>query len=136
MASEKDQKDPYLERIRHMKPDQLESALVSFKGLLDHKMAAGLQSCVNCGLCADSCHYFLVTGETEAIPAYKLKLVSSVFKKLVTVLGALAKESQGDGALDSHAAEQWVDSLFGRCTLCGRCALNCTMGINITSLIA
>jgi Fe-S oxidoreductase len=135
MASEKDRKDPYLERIRHLKPDELKSALASFRKLLDHSLAAGLQSCVNCGLCADSCHYFLVTGETEAIPAYKLKLVSSVFKKLLTVLGGLTKESQGDGVLDSQTVERWVDSLYGRCTLCGRCALNCTMGINITRLI-
>ena len=135
MASEKDRKYPYLERIRHLKPDQLESALASFRQLLDHKIAANLQSCVNCGLCADSCHYFLVTRETEAIPAYKLKLVSSVFKKLLTILGGLAKESQADRALDSQTVERWVDSLYGRCTLCGRCALNCTMGINITRLI-
>ena len=135
MASEQDLKDTYLERIRNLKPDKLESALTSFKRLLDHKAAANLQSCVNCGLCADSCHYFLVTGETEAIPAYKLKLVNSVFRKLVTVLGGLAKGSDGDGTLDNRTVEQWADSLFGRCTLCGRCALNCTMGINITRLI-
>ncbi len=134
MASEKEQKDPYVDQIRNLKPDQLESALTSFKRLLDHKAAAGLQSCVNCGLCADSCHYFLVTGETEAIPAYKLKLVRSVFRKLLNLLGGLA-EKPGDDALDNQMVEQWVDSLFGRCTLCGRCALNCTMGINVTSLI-
>jgi len=135
MASEKDPKDPYLERIRRLKPEQLKSALKSFRQLLDSKAVANLQSCVNCGLCADSCHYFLITGETEAIPAYKLRLVRSVFKKLSTVLGALAKGSQGDEALDNQTVEQWADSLFGRCTLCGRCALNCTMGINITRLI-
>ncbi len=135
MASEKEIKDPYLERIRQLKPEQLESALAEFKRLLDHSAAANLQSCVSCGLCADSCHYFLITGETEAIPAYKLRLVRSVFRELVTVLGELKKKSQADGVLDSRTVEQWVDSLFGRCTLCGRCALNCTMGINITRLI-
>ena len=135
MASEKDLEDPYLKRIRCLKPGQLESALTSFKRLLDHKTVANLQSCANCGLCADSCHYFLVTKEFESIPAYKLKLVSSVFRKLLTVLGGLAKESEGNGALDSQTVERWVDSLYGRCTLCGRCALNCTMGINITRLI-
>jgi len=102
---------------------------------LDHKTAANLQSCVNCGLCADSCHYYLITKELEAIPAYKLKLVSTVFKKLLTVLGGLTKKTEGDSVLDSQIIEQWIDSLFGRCTLCGRCALNCTMGINITDMI-
>jgi Fe-S oxidoreductase len=135
MASEKVQKDPYLECIRNLKPDQLDSALTSFKHLLDHKTVANLQSCVNCGLCAETCHYFQVTREVEAIPAYKLKLVISIFRKLLTVLGGLAEKSQVEGVLDSQTVEQWVDSLFGRCTLCGRCALNCTMGINITRLI-
>jgi Fe-S oxidoreductase len=135
MAFQKDQKDPYLERIRHLNPGQLETALTSFKRLLDSKTVANLQSCVNCGLCADSCHYFLVSKEFEAIPAYKLKLVTSVFRKLVTALGGLAKKSEGDSGLDSQMVELWIDSLYGRCTLCGRCALNCTMGINITRLI-
>jgi Fe-S oxidoreductase len=135
MASEKAQKDPYVERIRNLKPDQLESALTEFKRLLDHSAAANLQSCISCGLCADSCHYFLITGETEAIPAYKLRLVRSVFKEMVTLLGAMAKKPDADLALDSQMVERWIDSLYGRCTLCGRCALNCTMGINITRLI-
>lgn len=135
MASEKDSKDSYLERIRQLKPEQLESALAEFKRLLDHKAAANLQSCVSCGLCAESCHYFQVSKELEAIPAYKLKLVTSVFRKLSTVLGGLARKSEADGVLDSPTVEKWVDSLYGRCTLCGRCALNCTMGINITRLI-
>jgi Fe-S oxidoreductase len=135
MASPEDLKDPFVKRISSLKAEQLKSALESFKRLLDHKTAANLQSCVNCGLCADSCHYYLITKELEAIPAYKLKLVSSVFKKLLTVLGGLTKKDEGDNVLDVQMVEQWIDSLFGRCTLCGRCALNCTMGINITDMI-
>jgi len=135
MASEKDIEDPYIKRIRHLSSGQLESALSSFQRLLDRETAANLQSCVNCGLCADSCHYYLVSKELEAIPAYKLKLVISIFRKLLTVTGGLVKKSEVENALDSQTVEQWVDSLFGRCTLCGRCALNCTMGINITRII-
>jgi Fe-S oxidoreductase len=135
MTTEKVQKDPYIERIRNLKPEQLESALEEFKRLLDHKTVANLQSCVSCGLCAETCQYYQATGETESIPAYKLKLVKSAFKKLTTVLGRLREEPNVSGILDSRTVEKWVDSLFGRCTLCGRCALNCTMGINITRLI-
>jgi Fe-S oxidoreductase len=135
MASEKDQKDPYTERIQKLNPEQLKSALRSFKRLMNHKTVANLQSCVNCGLCADSCHYYLVTKELEAIPAYKLKLVASVFRKLLTTMGSLSKESEGNITLDRQMVERWIDSLYGRCTLCGRCALNCTMGINVTGMI-
>jgi Fe-S oxidoreductase len=135
MASEKETKDPYLERIRQLKPEQLESALAEFRRLLEQSAAANLRSCVSCGLCAETCHYFQTTREVEAIPAYKLKLVISVFKKLSTLSGGLSKKSGADSVLDSQDVERWVDSLFGRCTLCGRCALNCTMGINITRMI-
>lgn len=135
MASEKELKDPYLKRIRQLKQEQLESALSSFKQLLDHKTVANLQSCVNCGLCADSCHYYLVSKEFEAIPAYKLKLVSSVLRKYLTLLGGLTKKSKGDSAFDSQMVERWVDSLYGRCTLCGRCTLNCPIGVNVTGMI-
>jgi Fe-S oxidoreductase len=135
MASEKDQKDPYVARIRKLKPEQLKSALASFKRLLDHRAAANLQSCVNCGLCADSCHYYLITKEPEAIPAYKLKLVSSVFKNLLTLMNRFAKKAEDDCGIETQMVERWIDSLFGRCTLCGRCALNCTIGINITRMI-
>ncbi len=135
MTTEKVQKDPYIERIRNLKPEQLESVLGEFKRLLDHKTVANLQSCVSCGLCAETCHYYQTTRELEAIPAYKLKLVKSAFKKLTTVLGKLKKEPNDSEVLDSQTVEEWVDTLFGRCTLCGRCALNCTMGINITRLI-
>jgi len=135
MASEKVQKDPYIERIRNLKAEQLESAVGEFKRLLDHKTVVNLQSCVNCGLCAETCHYYQVTGELEAIPAYKLRLVKSLFKKISAVLGGLKEKPGKNGVLDSQTIEKWVDSLFGRCTLCGRCALNCTMGIDITRLI-
>lgn len=135
MASEKELKDPYLKRIRQLKPKQLKSALSSFKRLLDHKTVANLQSCVNCGLCADSCHYYLVSKEFEAIPAYKLKLVTSVFRNFLTLPDRLTKKSKVSSAFDSQMVERWVDSLYGRCTLCGRCTLNCPIGINLTRMI-
>ena len=41
----------------------------------------------------------------------------------------------GAESLSNRLIEEWVDSLFGRCSLCGRCAINCTMGINIPYII-
>ncbi|MDH4223789.1 MAG: (Fe-S)-binding protein, partial [candidate division Zixibacteria bacterium] len=135
MIGEKDTKDPYLERIRNLKPEQLNRALETFKRLLNHAIVANLQSCVHCGLCADSCHYYLISRELEAIPAYKLELVTKVFRKILTVLGGLKEKSESDSGFNSQLLERWIDSLYGRCTLCGRCALNCTMGINVTRMI-
>jgi Fe-S oxidoreductase len=37
--------------------------------------------------------------------------------------------------LDREMVETWVDSIFGRCTLCGRCTINCSIGIDISGMI-
>jgi ferredoxin len=35
------------------------------------KIQAMLNSCINCGLCAESCHYYCSTGDSEVIPVNK-----------------------------------------------------------------
>jgi Fe-S oxidoreductase len=31
--------------------------------------------------------------------------------------------------------EEWVDELFGRCSMCGRCMVHCTSGLNVQGLV-
>jgi Fe-S oxidoreductase len=78
-------------------------------------------SCVRCGLCAEACHYYLATGDPRATPANKVRLAGQVLH---------AKDVGG-----SSNRDEWVDDLFGRCSLCGRCMLHCTSGINIQGLV-
>jgi Fe-S oxidoreductase len=94
-----------------------------------------MQSCVHCGLCADSCHYYLATGEAEAIPAHKAGLVSSVFAREHTLSGRFFPILSGARTLDAELTREWIDSLYGRCSLCGRCTINCTMGISLERII-
>jgi Fe-S oxidoreductase len=69
------------------------------------------------------------------MPAAKLDLVNQVFKNYFSLLGRKLPQLAGARALSREMIREWVDSLFGRCTLCGRCSLSCTMGINIFALI-
>ncbi len=89
--------------------------------------AVFLQTCARCGLCADSCHYYIAEADPRNIPAYKLNLLFRAFKRLM--------RKSGVPCLEQETVNEWVEILFGRCTLCGRCAVNCTMGINIPRLI-
>ncbi|MFO7866545.1 MAG: (Fe-S)-binding protein [Candidatus Aminicenantes bacterium] len=89
--------------------------------------AVFLQTCARCGLCADSCHYYIAEADPRNIPAYKLNLLFRAFKRLM--------RKSGVHCLEQETVNEWVEILFGRCTLCGRCAVNCTMGINIPRLI-
>ena len=38
------------------------------KNNLSRQIQFMLNSCVNCGLCAESCHYYCATGDSDLIP--------------------------------------------------------------------
>jgi Fe-S oxidoreductase len=124
--------DTQLDRLT---PDDYARGLKVFRENLREPEASFLQTCVHCGLCADSCHYYRADGELESIPAHKLQQVTSVYKRHFTTMGKLAPTLTGANEFDRATAKEWVESLFGRCSLCGRCSLNCTTGIHISSIL-
>jgi Fe-S oxidoreductase len=135
MSKQKSGKDSLEERLGNLEPEDLKRALRLFQEKIHHEYASYLHSCVRCGLCSDSCHYYLTDKEIKSLPAYKLNLIARVFKKYFTLAGKTIPKWIDSRHFNQKMAEEWVDTLFGRCTLCGRCALNCTMGINIPYLI-
>jgi Fe-S oxidoreductase len=90
---------------------------------LHAREALDLAGCVRCGLCVESCHY-VRAGETDprATPAYKVKLAGQVLRAR-------------DVRTATHR-DEWIDELFGRCTVCGRCRLHCTVGIDVPRLVS
>lgn len=127
--------DPLEEKIKQLKPEDLKKALQVFREKLNHEYAAYLNSCVHCGLCADSCHYYLTHKDVQSLPAYKLSLANGIFKKYFSFIGKNIPGWVGGKEFNQAMVREWVDSLFGRCTLCGRCSLNCSLGLNIHYLI-
>ena len=111
------------------------AAVEMFRRKIDHQLAAALNSCVHCGLCAESCHYHLATGNPEMQPAQKVKLVQAAYRWHLTAIGKALSPLTGARSLDPAVIQQWIDSLFGSCTMCGRCTLNCTVGLPISRLV-
>lgn len=122
-------------RLLQLDPADFERGLAVFRSKLRTAEASYLQTCVRCGLCAESCHYFRADHELESIPAHKLDQVVSVFKRHFTIEGRLAPALLGARSFDRGMARAWVEAVFGRCTLCGRCSLNCTTGIHIATIL-
>lgn len=122
-------------RLRQLRPEDLRRGLRVFRENLHEAEAMSLQTCVHCGLCAESCHYFRADGELESIPAHKLQQVVSVFKRHFTLMGKLAPGLVGARTFDESMARKWVATIFGRCSLCGRCSLNCSTGIHISLIL-
>ncbi len=131
IAAEKDKKTFRLD----LDKEKLEKALRLFKLKIKTEDVAYLNACVHCGLCADSCHYFLTDKNRNSIPGYKLGLLRDLFNRENIFLGKIFPRWIGARDLNEDLIENWIDSLFGRCSLCGRCSLNCPMGINIAYLI-
>jgi len=125
----------YDERLDNLSEENCLLIKNKFKKLINYDFAAFLNTCVHCGLCADTCHYYIVDKNPKNIPANKLGLINKVFNRHFDVFAKITPALSGSKVLNKDMVKDWVDSLFGRCTLCGRCALNCTMGINIPYII-
>lgn len=104
----------------------LKKGLEVFRARLQEADVAHLNACVHCGLCAESCHYYRMDPQLENVPARKLDLIAQVFRRHFTAMGKLGLQGR---ALDDEMAKAWLDAVYGRCSLCGRCSLNCTVGI-------
>ncbi|MFI5251155.1 MAG: (Fe-S)-binding protein [Bacteroidota bacterium] len=110
-------------------------ALDKFTGLLDGRLRTHLNSCVNCNLCADSCHYYLSTGDAKYIPRRKANLLSSIYRRYRTLAGRMIPGWIGARDLTDQTIDEMVDLLFGACTMCGRCVAHCSIGVDIPLLV-
>jgi Fe-S oxidoreductase len=102
---------------------------------LDARTAAFLNACVRCGLCADSCHVHLADGDPVSTPVHKVERVAKLFRRYHTLLGRVAPRLVGAEDLTDEALQGLVTAAFGRCTVCGRCALTCSVGLDPSAII-
>ncbi|MFN8176793.1 MAG: (Fe-S)-binding protein [bacterium] len=122
-------------RLSQLTPEDLERGLAAFRSHLRSADVAALQTCVRCGLCAESCHYYRADGEIESTPAHKLGLVASVYRRHFTPAGRILPALVGARPFDSSMARAWIEAVWGRCSTCGRCSLNCTTGIHVAAVL-
>lgn len=112
-----------------------DKAITLLKDESDSKLITHLNACVRCGLCADSCMFYLAYKEPQYIPAAKVAMVSSLYRRYCTFAGKVAPALVNAKELDGDYAEKMVDMLFGGCTMCGRCVKHCSIGVDISYLV-
>lgn len=112
-----------------------DQALEVIKHRLGARIAAFLNACVRCGLCADTCHFHLADRETDSIPAVKVDTLNRFYRRYHTLLGRLFPAFVGAKDLTPAELKKMTDSVFGRCTMCGRCSLSCAVGLDPSSVI-
>jgi Fe-S oxidoreductase len=108
-------------------------------GVLDRRLKARLrahiESCVHCGLCGESCHYYKRYHEARFIPGNKVDQIARIYRRYYTVLGRVLPGWVGGRSLDEKSIEEMVDVIFGGCSMCGRCSVHCSIGVDIPFLV-
>ena len=112
-----------------------EQALEVLQKRLNRQLAASLEVCVRCGICADTCHYYLANPKPEHVPAYRAEQLRKIYRGLYDPVGRLAPGWAGAEALNQEMIEKLILSAFGTCTMCGRCVLNCPMGVDTRLIV-
>jgi Fe-S oxidoreductase len=114
---------------------RITGAMRGFASEIGALSAFRLESCIHCGICAESCHFYIATEDPKYTPIWKVepfkqayKRESSAFAPVFRLLG-LKREVTAD------QLTEWQHLLFDSCNMCGRCSLICPMGIDIAALI-
>jgi len=99
---------------------------------LNRQVVGSLVACVHCGMCTDACHYVLANpGDVTYAPAYKADRIRKIFKRHYDWTGRVLPKWVGAATVDSEKdLEELKDIVFGKCTNCRRCTINCPMGVD------
>ncbi len=99
---------------------------------LNRQMVGSLLACVHCGMCVDSCHYVLTHPEDPTFaPPYKADQIRKIFKRHFDWTGRVfPKWVKADTVVTDDDLENLKDTVFGKCTNCRRCSINCPMGVD------
>ncbi|WP_297360471.1 (Fe-S)-binding protein [Acidiferrobacter sp.] len=114
---------------------RLEYAMTSFLQDLGATAALYLEACVHCGQCAEACHYYVQTGDPKYTPIWKIEPLKKAYKRHVGPFSFFYRLLGLKKAVTLAELESWQELIYDSCTMCGRCALVCPMGIDIPSLV-
>jgi Fe-S oxidoreductase len=109
--------------------------LQRFEKKLNRQIVGSLVACVHCGMCTESCHYVLANpGDPTYAPAYKADQIRKLFKRHFDWTGrVLPWWVKAKSVYTDEELEQLKDTVFGKCTNCRRCSLNCPMGVDLAT---
>lgn len=91
---------------------------------------AMMEACIDCGQCAQACHYYASVQEDQLIPAAKARQLRTLLRKYFHPLRSRIGMGANPETISENESKALFDAAFRHCTLCGKCALSCPMGIN------
>ncbi|MBD3170470.1 MAG: response regulator [candidate division Zixibacteria bacterium] len=112
-----------------------QKVLERFEKKLNRQIVGSLVACVHCGMCTQSCHYVLANpGDPTYAPAYKGDQIRKIFKRHFDWTGrVLPFWVKAKSVYTDEQLEELKDVVFGKCTNCRRCTINCPMGVDLAT---
>ncbi|MEJ2151301.1 MAG: (Fe-S)-binding protein [Chloroflexota bacterium] len=98
-------------------------------------IAAQLEACTRCGICAEACHFYVTSSKSEYTPIWKVELLRRAYEQRFTPIGRLKAALGVDKPVTEADLQEWIEYDYYACTMCQRCSMVCPMGIQIGSLI-
>ncbi|HEX7588381.1 MAG TPA: (Fe-S)-binding protein [Anaerolineae bacterium] len=113
-----------------MENNTVATALKVLEKQLNRPLAATLEVCARCGICADACHYYVAEPKLEHVPAYRGEQLRRVYRREHDFFGKHFPNWVNAQDLDQSTLEKMTEMAFSECTLCRRCTFNCPMGVD------
>lgn len=117
--------------------DNPKKLIALLKERITRHLASSMVACVHCGMCAESCHYVLARPDDPTMtPAYKADYIRRIFKRHLDWTGRIfPKWVNASSPSSDEDLNELKNIVFGTCSACRRCTLNCPMGVDTASLI-
>lgn len=98
-------------------------------------VAAQLEACTRCGMCAEACHFYQATGNPEFAPVWKIELLKRAYEQRFTLAGKIRLALGIDKPISEEEITHFSRIVYEACTMCNKCSMVCPMGIQLGPLI-
>ncbi len=111
--------------------ENVQKVLDKFDTKVNRNFALSASLCVHCGMCIESCHYYVATDDPKMSPTYKTDKIRKIYKDRHDWLSKIAPWWTGaKSPTTEEDLDELMDVVFGSCTMCRRCTVNCPMGVD------
>jgi len=113
--------------------DRVRRAKKAFTQKLNGHRAVDMDSCLQCGMCAEACHFYEATQDERYAPVYKFRPLRRFYRREMSPMRWFYRPFTRDITVDD--LKEWQHLVYDACTSCGRCDMICPMGIKISAAI-
>ncbi|MDH3428444.1 MAG: (Fe-S)-binding protein [Gammaproteobacteria bacterium] len=113
--------------------ERVRRAKKAFMQKLNGHRAVDLDSCLQCGMCAEACHFYEATQNETYAPVYKFRLLRRFYRREMSPMRWFYRVFTPD--ITAEDLQNWQHLVYDACTGCGRCDMICPMGIKISASI-